>query len=78
MVSSYVDDGVILVASVSRDLTRYTMAEIFNNCDRVARGRKMGFSMIKTRWIGFGGIAWEDLDIDGELLTPVKDLRVLG
>jgi len=78
VVSSYVDDRVILVASVSRDLTRYTMAEIFKDCDRVARGRKMGFSTIKTRWIGFGGIAWEDLDIDGELLTPVKDLRVLG
>jgi len=78
VISSYVDDGVILVASDSRDLTRYTMAELFTDCDRVARGRKMGFSTIKTKWIGFGGTAWEDLDIDGELLTPVEDLRVLG
>jgi len=39
VVSSYVDDGVILVASDSRDLTRYTMAEMFKDCDRVARGR---------------------------------------
>ena len=78
VVSSYVDDVVILLASDSRDLTRYMMAEIFPDCDRVGRGRKMGFSTIKTRWIGFGGTAWEDLDIDGELLTPVEDLRVLG
>jgi len=78
VVRSYVDDGVILVASDSRDLTRYTMAELFKDCDRVARGRKMGFSAIKTKWIGFGGTAWEDLDIDGEMLTPVEDLRVLG
>ena len=28
--------------------------------------------------IGFGGTTWEDLDIDGELLTPVGDLTVLG
>jgi len=69
---------VILVASDSRDLTRYTMAELFKDCDRVARGRKMGFSAIKTKWIGFGGTAWEDLNIDGEILTPVEDLRVLG
>jgi len=78
VISSFVDDGVILVASDSRDLTRYTMAELFKDCDRIARGRHMGFSAIKTKWIGFGGTAWEDLDIDGELLTPVEDLRVLG
>jgi len=78
LVSSYVDDRVILVASDSRDLTRYNMAEVFRDCDRVARGRRMGFSAIKTKWIGFGGITWEDLDIDGEILTPVENLRVLG
>jgi len=78
VVSSYVDDGVILVASDSRDLTRYMMAELFKDCDRVARGRKMGFSMIKTKWIGFGGTTWKDLDIDGEILGHVEDLRVLG
>jgi len=78
VVSSYMDDGVILVASDSRDLTRYTMAEMFKACDRVTRGRRMGFSAIKTKWIGFGGTTWEDLDIDGERLTPVEDLRVLG
>jgi len=78
VVSSFLDDGVILVASDSRDLTRYTMAELFKDCNRIARGRKMGFSTIKTKWIGFGGTTWEDLDIDGELLTPVTDLGVLG
>jgi len=77
VVSSYVDDGVILVAFNSRDLTRYTMAELFKDCDRIARGRKMRFSTIKTKWIGFGGTTLEDLDIDGEILTPVEDLRVL-
>ena len=78
VVSIYVDDGVMLVASDSRDLTRYMMAELFKDCDRVARGRKIGFSAIKTSWIGFGVTTWEDLDIDGEILMPVKDLRVLG
>jgi len=77
VISSYVDDVVIIVASDSRDLTRYTMAELFKDYDRVARGRRMGFSAIKTKWIGFGGTAWGDLDIDGEMLTPVEDLRVL-
>jgi len=78
VVSSFVDDGVILVASDSRDLTRYTMTELFKDCDRIAKRRNMGFSAIKTKWIGFGGTTWEDLDINGELLTPVEDLRVLG
>jgi len=78
VVSSYVDDGVILVASDSRDLTRYTMTEFLKDCDRIARGSKMAFSTIKTKWISFGGTTWEDLDIDGELLTPVEDLRVFG
>jgi len=78
VISSYVDDGVILVASDSRDLMRYMMVELVKDCDRVARRWKMGFSTIKTKWIGFGGNAWEDLDIDGNILTPVEDLRVLG
>jgi len=54
------------------------MAELFNDCDRMARGRNMGFSVIKTKWIGFGGTTWEDLNIGEEILTPVEDLRVLG
>jgi len=54
------------------------MVDLFKVCDRVARGRRMGFSAIKTKWIGFGGMTWEDLDIDREILTPVEDLRVLG
>ena len=66
LVSSYVDNEIILVASDSRDLTRYTMAELLKDCDRVARGRRMAFSAIKTKWIGFGRTTWEDLDIDGE------------
>jgi len=78
VVSSYVDNGDIFVASDSRDLTRYTMAELFKDYDRIARGRRMGVSTIKTKGIGFGRTASEDLDIDGELLTPVEDLRVLG
>jgi len=49
VVSSYVDDGVILVASDSRDLTRYTMAELFKSCDKIARGRRMSFSPIETK-----------------------------
>jgi len=65
VIGSYVDDSVILVASDSKDLTRYTMVELFKDYDRGARGRRMGFSAIKTKWIGFGGTAWECLDING-------------
>ena len=72
------DDTVIVAASDSRELTRQVLAERFLECNRIARDRGMGFSKIKTKWIGFGGTTWEDLDIDNEKLMPVEDLRVLG
>jgi len=42
--SSYVNDGVILVAADGKDLFRDTLAELFDDCVRVAGGRGMGFS----------------------------------
>ncbi|RPB04414.1 hypothetical protein L873DRAFT_1799270 [Choiromyces venosus 120613-1] len=38
----------------------------------------MGFSAIKTRWIGFGDDDWDAMMLRDTLLPPVKDLRILG
>ena len=78
VVSSYVDDGVILVAADGKDLVRDTLAELFDDCVRVARGRGMGFSTSKTNWIGFGGGDWGTLRIGGRDVGSVEVLRVLG
>jgi len=56
VIGSYVDDGVILVAFDSRDLTMYTMAKLFKDCDRVARGRKMGLAQSRL-----SGLVLEEL-----------------
>jgi len=54
VVSNYVDDGVIPVASNSRDLMRYPMGEFFKDYYWGARCREIGFSAINTKWIRFG------------------------
>ena len=53
-VSSYVNDGLVLVAANSSDMAVWQMKEVFIDCDIVARGRGMGFAPLKTNWIGFG------------------------
>jgi len=78
VVTSYVDDGVILVATRHRSDTINHIKEIFNNCDRIGRARSMGFSVIKTKWIGFGDTNWGSIDINGIKLEPEEELRILG
>jgi len=69
---------VILVAANGKDLVRDTLAELFDDCGRVARGRAMGFSPLKTKWIGFGNGDWGALGIGRRDVKPVETLRVLG
>jgi len=78
MLMSYVDDAVIAVAAASRSAACLAMTEMFLDCDTVARRRSIGFSVLKTYWIGFGGSAWDGMEIMGNMLMPVADLRVLG
>ena len=77
IVSSYVDDEVVLVAADTRDCARDMLVDTYRDCCRVASGRGMGFSVLKTKWIGFGG-KWDALEWDGHVSEPVEDLRVLG
>jgi len=77
LVSSYVDDGVILVATNDREQTMCIVEEVFKNCDRIGMFRGMGFSTIKTKRIGFGDRACDARIINGVLLEPVEELRVL-
>jgi len=78
IVSSYVDDGVIAVAADSRELACSTGIELFTDCSRIASLRGLGFSALKTEWIGIGDVAWDPIDLQGLRLAPVDDLRVLG
>ena len=38
----------------------------------------MGFSIIKTNWIGMGSSAWEGVEIMGNVLELITELRVLS
>jgi len=78
VVTSYVDDGVILVATNNQEYTKDIIRGLFDDCDRIGRERGMGFSLIKTKWIGFGDRPWSDMGINGVMLAPVSELRVLG
>jgi len=49
VVLSYVDDGVIAVAGISRGTVVVRMGEVFEDCRRVAGLRGMGFSVMKTQ-----------------------------
>ena len=77
-VSSYVDDGLVLVAADSREMAVWQLKELFVDCNRVARGRGIGFAPLKTNWIGFGEGDWEELRIGTDIVRQVPDLRVPG
>jgi hypothetical protein len=66
------------MAADSYKAARYHAGEIFADCDRIARARGMGFSALKTQWIGFGDKAWEGMDLLGEVVLPSENLQVLG
>lgn len=81
MVSSYVDDGAILVATDSIEKTMATMEEYYNDCSKVAKGRGMAFSWSKSDWIGLGSSKkWGKLKLGkgGEEKDMVEEMRILG
>ena len=78
MLMSYVDDAVIAVAANTRSAARAVMMDVVLECDAIARESGMGFSVIKTNWIGMGSSAWEGVEIMGNVLELVTDLRVLS
>jgi len=78
MTSSYVNDGAIMVATDSEERTKWELADIFRECDSVARGRGMSFSVAKTKWFGFGDRGWSAMEMMDQLLDPEEKLRILG
>ena len=66
------------MAADSREMAVWQLKELFVDCDRIARGRGMGFAPLKTNWIGFGDGDWEELRIGTDIVSQVSDLRVLG
>jgi len=78
MVTSYIDNGVILVAADTPRMATDMMVEVWDDCRRVAWGRNMDFSSIKTKWIGFGDVRWRSVMIGGVDVEASDRLRVLG
>jgi len=78
MVSSYVDDGVIVISTDQVESTKDKLIEYFGLCNKVAQDRGMNFSPKKIEWIGFGEEDWGSLDIKGVLTREVKEIRILG
>jgi len=58
MVSSYVDDGGILVATPTVEGTKEELAACLRECVEVAESRGMGFSSSEMDWIGFSEEDW--------------------
>lgn len=58
MVTSYVDDGAILVATDSIEKTKDEIEKTLQECKEIANNRGMGFSKKKMEWIGFGRKEW--------------------
>ena len=78
MVSSYVDDGVILVSTENKEKTKQQLTECFEDCKRVAMERGMDFSIKRLDWMGVGKGDWRTLGIGGNNLKMVKEIRILG
>jgi len=78
VVFSYVDDGVILVTTPDKQHTTRVMQDVFEDCDHVGKARNMGFSSLKTKWIGFGSDNWDGMYLNGVKREPEGVLRVLG
>ena len=72
------DAAVIAMTSDSRSPPCSAMKDMFLDCDIIAQGQGIGFSVLKTNWIRFGENAWDGVEIMGNMLEPVADLRVLG
>ena len=78
MVTSYVDDGAILVATDTIEKTKEEIRSVLEECTRIAKDRGMGFSTKKMEWIGFGKGEWGDMEVGTEKLRMTKEIRILG
>lgn len=79
MISSYVDDGAVVVATNSVNKTKRTISILFEECCKVARERGMSFSSSKTDWMGMDdGEKWGKLELGGMERKGAKEIRVLG
>ena len=78
MVSSYVDDGVILVSTSNKEKTKRQLIECFKECKEIAKARGMDFSEKKLDWMGIGKGDWGWLEDGGMKLKMVKEMRILG
>jgi len=78
VVSSHLEDVVILIAADGKDLAHDTLTGLCEDYVCVARERNMGFSALKTQWFGFGDADWDVLGLGGHDAIPVDKLRVLG
>lgn len=75
---SYVDDGVILVATGNKNKTKQQLVECFEDCKRIVKERGMDFSMKKLDWMGIGKGEWGNLKIGEASWKMVKEIRILG
>jgi len=48
IVSSYVDDGTIVVAGSTQKIVTDLIVELFEDCNRIAKLRNMSFALKKT------------------------------
>jgi len=78
LVCSYVDDGVILISAATRKLTVQHVGETFEECRLLAEKRGMGFEARKCEWIGRGRGEWPSVEVGGEVIRSVGEIRVLG
>ena len=78
MVSSYVDDGVILVSTSNKEKTKQQLIECFKECKKIVKERGMDFSEKKLDWMGIGEGEWGWLEDGGMKLKMVKEIRIVG
>ena len=78
MVSSYVDDGVIVISTANKKKTKQNLIECFEDYKKIANDRGMDFSVKKLDWMGIGKGDWGTIEIDGNKLKMVKEIRILG
>ena len=56
MVSSFLDDEAIMVATMTVEDSKEKLVECLEECRDVAERRGMGFSTSKMDWLGFGDV----------------------
>ena len=78
MVTSYVDDGAILVATDTIEKTKDEIKRTLEECTKIAKDRGMDFSTKKMEWIGFGRGEWGEIEVGGKKLRMTKEIRILG